>query len=268
MDSDMNDLRGKIIGILSRGPALLIDVSEGIERDSLQTEAILDYFVGNGELRKTVRRYGTSPVYFLEKDKDAAVAKLLQVLNGQEKELVGKIRAAGTVKVDDLTPAERYISQNLQDFVKRITAQDDQTGERVEYIYYYALSLDQLKELINTQIYGKRPSARKEKTVVPKKSGIKKQLEVGENVVRTLMSNHFENPLRVDRDLFVCEYGEHRIKVVVQLIDKKKLTSRDFVKIAGYATLHKTVAFILTNAESVSGDKKLGNMVTIVRTGF
>ncbi len=263
----MSDLHNRIMNILSRGPALLIDIAETIDRDSMQTAAILDYFVGTGEIKKTVRRYGTSPVYFIEKDRDAAVDKLIQTLNGGEKELVAKIKEEGAVKVPDMSPAERYISQNLQDFVKRITAQDDQTGEKVEYVYYYSLDLGQLKALINKQTNPKKQPQKQERAQAQTvRKPVKKEPELDDRAGNILLTNHFDSPVKVGKDLYLCEYGPHGVHVVVQIISKDKLSSKDFMKIVGYATMHKTIAFIITNAEKITGEKKFGNTLNIVRT--
>ncbi|MEM0143221.1 MAG: hypothetical protein QXL94_04640, partial [Candidatus Parvarchaeum sp.] len=92
MMEDINEIYNKIISKLREGPSLILEIAERIEKDTLQTQTIVDYFIGKGEIKKTIRKFGSSPVYFLEKDREKALNLLMQTLNNQEKALVAKIR--------------------------------------------------------------------------------------------------------------------------------------------------------------------------------
>ena len=157
---ELDEIYSKILSMLERGPCLTIDVAEAIGKDTTQTAAILDYYAGQNTISKTERRYGTSAVYYLKKDIDAAMDKIYQTLNNNEKTLVNKMKNIKLIKVEDLSPAERYISRSLNDFLKNVAAKDSETGKRVDYMYYYKLSLDDVKRLMN----GERESSPAPKT--------------------------------------------------------------------------------------------------------
>ncbi len=122
---DINEIYDKIIGKLNEGPSLILEIAERIEKDTLQTQTIVDYFAAKGEIKKTSRKFGSSPIYFFEKDREKALNLLMQTLNNQEKALVNKIREKKVINMESLSSAERYISQNLTDFMKKVSAQEN-----------------------------------------------------------------------------------------------------------------------------------------------
>ncbi|MGC8533258.1 MAG: hypothetical protein ACP5MV_01340 [Candidatus Parvarchaeum sp.] len=259
---DINEIYDKIIGKLNEGPSLILEIAERIEKDTLQTQTIVDYFAARGEIKKTSRKFGSSPVYFLEKDREKALNLLMQTLNNQEKALVAKIRDKKVVNMESLSSAERYISQNLTDFMKKVSAQDNQTGQKADYLYEQGLSLDAVKSLINSKDEKPKPAQRE--------ANIKKTKEHKEPVKQEfneiLIKNGFEEPKEIEKGVFLCFYGQHRIKVIVQILNKKSIVKKDFINAMGYSTVYKTIAFILTNAEKIAGNKSFGNMVNVIKT--
>ena len=262
MDADINELKSRITGFLSRGPNFIVDISENIEKDTMQTAAILDYFVARGEISKTERKFGTSPVYFLEKDRDAALSRLLDSLNPNERAIISKIKSAGVAKLDELSPMERYLIQGLGDFIKKITAADRDTGRKVDYIYYYKLSLDDIRNIINPPAKEQKTVAKlRQKTVEP----LPKASAGGE--IALLEQNGFTDPEKVDKGVYLCSYGPHALKVIASIIEKSPLKKKDIAKVAGYSSAYKTVAFILTKTDKVSGKKPYGNSINIIKIG-
>ncbi len=257
---DINEIHDSLIEFISRGPALILEMAERIEKDTLQTQTIVDYFVGKGEINKTTRKFGSSPIYFMEKDRNKALDMLMQTLNNQEKALVLKIRQNKVINMDSLAPAERYISQNLGDFMKKVSAQDNQTGQKAEYVYEQELSLDDVKKLINGKEEREKP---KEITVSSKKHEKKKTQDT--HYDEQLKQNGFEVLEETEKDVFLCGYGPRNIKVVVQILNKKSINKKDFINAMGYSTLYKTITFIITNADKISGNKGFGSMVNIIK---
>ncbi len=260
MESDINEIRNLIISFLQKGPNFVVDISENIGKDTMQTSAILDYFVGNGDISKTERHFGTSPVYFLEKDRDAALAKLSEGLNSNEKAVINKVKQAGVVNLEDLSPMERYVIQGLGDFIKKISATDRETAKKVDYAYYYKLSLDDIRASINPT--AKAANSKQPKTV--QKSRAKKP-ENGITIAPMLQENGFLNPETIDKDVYLCEYGPHAIKVVVGVIEKSPVSKKDLARIAGYSSAYKTIAFALTRTDKVPGKRQYGNSMNIIK---
>ncbi len=272
MTSEIDDIYDGIVQLLSHGPALTVDIAENLRKDTVQTSAILDYYVGKGEIGKTQRRYGTSNIYFLPQDRDIAIAKLYGTLDGNEKALVNKIKTTGVVRSSDLAPAERIISQSLGDFIKRVSARDSDTGEKVDYIYYYTLSLDEVKRSINV-LPAAKTSVQVRQHTAGHGEGIPKQVrkpsarsgELTPEVKNMLFANGFSGVTRIGSDVYYCDYGQNRLKVVVVLSNKPTLKKKDLIKVAGYASAYKTVAFVLTHASKLPDSKEYGNSINFVR---
>lgn len=259
---DINEIYDRIMGKLNEGPSLILEIAERIEKDTLQTQTIVDYFAAKGEIKKTSRKFGSSPVYFLEKDREKALNVLMQTLNNQEKALITKIREKKVVNTESLSSAERYLSQNLTDFIKKVSAQDNQTGQKADYLYEQGLSLDAVKSIINSK--DEKPKPMQHETTA-KKTGENKE-PVKQEVNETLIKNGFEEPKEIEKGVFMCLYGQNRIKVIVQVLNKKSIAKKDFINAMGYSTVYKTVTFILTNAEKIAGNKSFGNMVNVIKT--
>ncbi|MCL4398387.1 MAG: hypothetical protein M1322_02325 [Candidatus Parvarchaeota archaeon] len=261
---DINEIYDKIMEKLREGPSLILEIAERIEKDTLQTQTIVDYFAAKGEIKKTARKFGSSPVYFLEKDRERALNLLMQTFNSQEKALIAKIRERKVVNVESLSSAERYISQNLADFMKKVSAQDNQTGQKADYLYEQGLSLDVVKSVIN--------SKDEKQKQIPHETSVKRTKESKEladqKFYEVLIKNGFQDPKEVERGVFLCSYGQYKIKSIVQVLNKKAITKRDFINAMGYSTMYKTITFILTNADKISGNKSFGNMVNVIKTSI
>ncbi|MCL5101429.1 MAG: hypothetical protein M1348_02360 [Candidatus Parvarchaeota archaeon] len=269
MGSEIDEIFLKVSNLLSRGPALTIDIAEYIGKDTTQTSAILDYYVGKGDIGRTERRYGTSAIYYLGKDLDLAINKLYETLNGNEKTLVNKIKNAKVLGREDLTPAERYILKALMDFVKIVSAKDSETGETIEYIYYYSLSLKEVSDILNT------PKHKMIKSGVISHIAEVKHSKAKRGPIQTLPTTEVKNMLfgygfsgvdKVDPGVYICEYGPNRLKSIVIMAMKANLTKKDFIKFAGYAASYKTVSFIITNAKKIADYSEYGNIINIIKT--
>ncbi|MCL5009481.1 MAG: hypothetical protein M1433_00650 [Candidatus Parvarchaeota archaeon] len=266
---ELDEIYSKILSMLERGPCLTIDVAEAIGKDTTQTAAILDYYAGQNTISKTERRYGTSAVYYLKKDIDAAMDKIYQTLNNNEKTLVNKMKNIKLIKVEDLSPAERYISRSLNDFLKNVAAKDSETGKRVDYMYYYKLSLDDVKRLMN----GERESSPAPKTKQIQKTESKQRASkrtklsepIPEEVKNMLFGHGFSGVNRVEQDVYQCEYGQNRFKTIVIVSMKPTITKRDLIKFAGYAAAYKTVVFVITSARKISDYSEYGSIINVIK---
>ena len=262
----MDQLLSQIMTILSRGPALTIDVSESIGRDTSQTSAILDYYAGKNDISRTNRKLGSSPVYFLEKDRDIALNRLFSTLNGKEKTLVDKIKAQRVVKSAELSPVERYISSSLDDFIKKAVVKDSESDQQFEIVFYYKLSGDEVKAIISNQA-----APRTKSSVVPQATPVKMRVNrsaksaSSQQDIELLSRFNFKEPSRLDKAVYLAKYGEYNLNVVVLISYKSNLSKSEIVRAVGYATEHKTVSFIITTAKKVTGRISEGNLVNIIK---
>jgi hypothetical protein len=251
--------------MLMAGPALTIDIAERLGRDTGQTSAILDYFVKREELGRTERGYGLSYFYFLLQDKDKAISRLYETLNQQEKSLVNKIRDAQVADSEDLSPAERYLSQNLTDFIKKVSAMDRETKKGVEYYYYYKLSTDDVRSIINGEKAKTRQQGIRNLQETSRLPAAKKlALRMLEPEI-DLSKYGFSEPSRISKNVYMCNYGEHTLRVTVMVINKKSINKNDLIKAEGYASSNKTAVFILTTATKIAEKRQYGNLVNIIK---
>jgi DNA-binding MarR family transcriptional regulator len=269
MASEIDDIHSKIMDFIARKPALTVDIAEHIGRDSDQTSAILDYFVAKKELQRSDRRYGTSAIYYLEKNRDAAMEMLYNILSTEEKALVSKIKATKVINSATLTPAERYISKSLTDFIKTISAQDSETKQKIDLLYYYTLSLEDVSAFLNQS---KKPEKINQKTAIAresKKLNEETRLKVAEPLtpeIKNMLLNYgFSGAMRIEPDIYYCDYGQNKLRVVVIVSKKISITKKDLIKFAGYATAYKTVIFVLTTARKIIDYSGYGNSINFIK---
>jgi hypothetical protein len=258
---DINEIHNNIMGRLDKGPAMVLEIAESIEKDTLQAQTIVDYFVSRGEIRKTQRKFGSSPVYFLEKDHEKALEILMQTLNSQEKTLIAKVRESKVINLDSLSSAERYLSQNLTDFIKKVSAQDNQTGEKSDYIYEQSLSLDDVKNIINKK---GSDTGNENKPKLQKRLENISKASPPVSMTDLLGRNGFKNPKNIEKNVFLCDYGKNDTKVIVQILKKKIINKKDFINAMGYGSAYKTITFIITDAQKIANGKSFGSMVNII----
>jgi hypothetical protein len=263
--SSLESLRSKIESLLSRGPALIGDIAEAIGKDTTQTSVILDYYASSGKIFKTIRKYGLSPVYALSKD--LALNKLYETLSPAEKRIVDKFKSNRIIKGDDLSPAERYMLQSLTDFVNKVTAVDRDTGKQVDVYSYYQLSEEDIKRELNKGQEVEQAKQYGSKEVKPKvsRSASRPAKVDNEDEVNLILSNNFSRPEKLSKGVYLALYGPHNVPVIVAVIMKSSLTKKDLLKLLGYLTEKKTIAFILTNASKVSGLEGYGSSINIVK---
>ncbi|MCW1301550.1 MAG: hypothetical protein OH316_00210 [Candidatus Parvarchaeota archaeon] len=264
--NSLEGLRSKIESLLSRGPALIGDISEAIGKDTAQTSVILDYYASAGKIFKTRRKYGLSPVYSL--DRDAALGKLYESLSIAEKKIVDKFKSNGLIRGDELTSAERYLLQSLEDFVKKFTAIDRDSGEKVDMYSYYKLSEEDIKRELNK---GKES----EPVGYYKANGMeantpRRQAKTAHNASSTdeinlILSNKFIRPEKLSKNIYIAGYGQYNTQVIVAVMLKSSLTKKDILRVLGYSTDKKTIAFILTNASKITGLEGYGSSINIVK---
>jgi hypothetical protein len=271
MASEINEIYSKISEFLSRGPALTIDIAGYIRKDTTQTSAILDYYVSRGSLNRIERRYGTSAIYYFKEDREKALDKLFQTLNSNEKNLINRVKSAKVIKSEDLSPTERYLSKSLTDFIKSVSAKDSETEEKIDYLYYSELTLDEVKAAINPPTAQRLPVAREKNTKqretqqsrVAKKAGtIDSSSPETKNM---LLSYGFSDASMIEKDIYLCDYGPSRLKVIVIFSNKNSLTDKDFIKFAGYAESYKTVSFVITASQKIGDYSKYGNVINIIK---
>ncbi len=261
----MDQLLSQIMTILARGPALTIDVSESIGRDTSQASAILDYYVSRNDISRTARKLGSSPIYFIEKDRDIALNRLFSTLNGKEKTLVDKIKTLKVVKSADLSPVERYILGGLDDFIKKAVVKDSESNQQFEIVFYYKLSGEEVKTIISGQNTRHiKPSAPEQVQAKTHSVRTAKQSNPQQDI-ELLLRFGFKEPSKLDKSVYLAKYGDYGLNVVVLIIYKTSLSKSEIVKAVGYATEHKTVSFIITTAKKVAERGAQGNLVNIIK---
>lgn len=260
MEDDINSLYNEIKAFLMRnGPSLMVDIASYIKKDTMQTGAILDYFVGRGMLSKTSRKYGFSSIYFLQEQKDLALSKLYEILNSNEKAIVNKFKERKVIDAEELMPAERYLIQNLSDFIKKLTAVDSETNQKKELFAYYNIPNENIKQIINE----KQTQVKKRERTQAQKQSVTVEKSVQGNIENMLSASGFESPIKLEKNIFIAKYGQYKVNVIVGVYPKKKPNKSDIAKVAGYATKNRTIAFILTNTVNLTHD--YGNLINIIQ---
>ena len=107
------------------GPSLPVEVSKSTNENVLFASAILAGLLSQKLVKTSSRKIGNSSLYYVTGQEDSVRERVYPKLNDREKQLLEKIKQAGFIKESDLTPAERFFSQDLKDFVERVEQKNE-----------------------------------------------------------------------------------------------------------------------------------------------
>jgi hypothetical protein len=112
------DNYSKIVKFLSEnGPSHPIQVGKVLNKDSFMTSAILSEVLSKGSVKKSKKNVGNTPIFYLEGQEDKAMKILEDSLNLIERKILKSFRERKVVADQEVTVQERFVLQNLTDFV-------------------------------------------------------------------------------------------------------------------------------------------------------
>lgn len=114
---DLSEIKNKIISFLEEnGPSLPAQIARHIGTDMIFASAFLSELCSEKRIETTNMRVGSSPIYFLESQKEMLEKYASQYLKSKEKEAFERIKERGILKEEDQEPAIRVALKEIKDF--------------------------------------------------------------------------------------------------------------------------------------------------------
>jgi len=134
------------------GPLLLMDVAKKLGVESYLAGAIISTLAGRGDIKQSFRKIGASPIYFSKGQEQRVRDMLFKGLNDLEKKALDRIRELKVAFQDDLYPQERYLMNDLKDFVSQIKVKDGDI--ELNCWRHYSVSDEEFEERVGSKIQG------------------------------------------------------------------------------------------------------------------
>jgi len=223
------------------GPSHPIQVNKVLGLDSFTASAILKEMLEEGLIKRSVKRVGGSPLYYLEGQEERMREMVLKSLNPVERKVVEEVRDKGFLFQEELPPQARYVINELRDVLIPLRARLG--GEEKVLWKFYKVSNEEVERRL------KRREAKEKEEVkkVEKEVDVEERLsELGEIVGKEMVKRGevryllvTRGPLRQryivihkkkskisDVDLNNAYAESVRLKTPVILVSKGKLTKK------------------------------------------
>ncbi|MFH1802347.1 MAG: hypothetical protein ABH864_02740 [archaeon] len=146
--------------IRSRGPALPVQVAKAINFSPLFAGAFLSELKGEGKLKMSNLRVGSSPLYYLP-GQEAQLEKFVPYLNEREKEAFQKLKKEGVLEDAGQDPVIRVALRAIKDFAVPVKVRVN--GEQKLVWKHFSLNDDEIMDALG----GPKKAPEPEKLVEP-----------------------------------------------------------------------------------------------------
>jgi hypothetical protein len=208
----------KILGLVRMGgPVLPIKVSKALDVETYLAGALLSTLVGNGHLKLSHKKIGSSPIYYIPGQEPKVREMLYTELNDLEKKTLERIKEMKVALESDLYPQERFLLKGLIDFATPLTLTFN--NETLNIWKYNVVSDEELNQLLKSRFDKKeaQPSS-------PAPENVPAQIKVEEPKLAEpkteSLSTVFETPEKPARKRKAKAPSEF-IKKVRQYLDDK-----------------------------------------------
>jgi hypothetical protein len=152
----LNEKEEKIMQLVRMsGPTLPNAVAKQLNTEIYLASAILSGLVQNGHLKLSSRRIGSSPLYYVPGQENRVRERLHKELNELEKKTLERVKDLKVAFTEELYPQERFLVNELKDFVEALTLNSD--GQELKLWKHYSVSQDELNSIINSKLHKIEP---------------------------------------------------------------------------------------------------------------
>lgn len=274
--------------IQQNGPALPIDITQVIGKDSMISNAFLSEMTSKGLVKRSNRQIGNSLLYFLPGQEGIVRKRLSETLNNNERALIQKFERERVIFNNELEPMERYLMNRLLDFLVpiNITFQGEKLlcyktavldDQELHSIIERKLKLFQpeqtqtFKEPVKTikQEIPKRTITKKTKK--PKKDITDQLLEKAVSVISSMGGNVIgKEVVSKNREIDVtAQMGSTGTRYLFKIRNKKTLTEKDLsLAFAQVMDKKKPIILLVTGTLSKAAqkfkEKSCGELVKVI----
>jgi hypothetical protein len=172
----LQDKETKVLQIIqSDGPKLPTELTKAVGVESYIASAILSTLVKNGHLHNSNRKIGSSLIYYIDGQEETVRQMLLKELNVTELKALETIKKMRVALENELYPQERYLMNDLKDFVTQLKLKTDDNQD-ITCWKYYEVSDEELKNIVKSKLVPKKePEAVKEELILIKEKTVRKK---------------------------------------------------------------------------------------------
>jgi hypothetical protein len=273
--------------VKQKGPSFPIDIANLLGSDSIIAAALLSEMVSKNYVKKSNRRIGDSLLYYTDGQGENVRRRLFETLDENEKRLVQKFETSKILSPQELEPMERYIINDLRDFIIPLVV--TYKGTDISFFKFHSILDNEIHALLEKKI---KPTEKSEtpkipeiskrqvsqKTIVPKKQQpIKKpdiRSDVREKALQTISKLRGrilnEKVIRKDREMdFLVEMTDIGTKHMFKVRNKKTITDKD-ISLAFAQVMEKKLPMVLLVTGNLSKkaqkykDDSCGDLIKIV----
>ena len=215
--------------VLTHGPCTPIDVSKATGLDSFLSSAILASLANNNYIKVTKMKYGTSPLYYTDKQEAKAREILISTLSQLQKKVLDIIKQNRILLDDNVSPQERLMFKELPDFVKFLEVHFNDKDYKIWT--YYNVSEDEIRSFFGNKKV-KKPEVKKVKIEKPKEKKVKKIVpnEFFDSIINKFNLEIIKENRKRNEDVLLVNLTNQLGNEKCILVIKEKITQNDLMK--------------------------------------
>ncbi len=265
--------------IEKEGPVLPAEITAELNTNTIILSAVLSELVKDGEVKFSHKKIGNSPLYFIPGQEKDVRERLLSHLKLPEKKVLEFFKKNKLVLKSNLTPQQRFVVNQLKDFVKPVEIKIK--GDEKTFYKYYSLKMSVIEDELKRMSNPKKKKKKKKKKKEEKKSQ-KKLVEDDEelkinNQVQKIFEKLNIKPLskEVIRKGSEVDYigitrDDISQKYLIKFKKRKRLNDKDLSLYFLKSLEEKMPCIIVTKARLTKKAKKMmetdiGEMVKVVK---
>lgn len=248
--------------VKQKGPSFPIDIASLLGSDSIIAAALLSEMASKNHIKKSNRRIGDSLLYYIGGQEEDVRRRLSETFNENEKRLIQKFETSKILSPQELEPMERYIINDLRDFIIPLVV--TYKGTDISFFKFHSVFDNEIHALLEKKIkptekleIPKIPEISKkqisQKTVVSQKSETIKKPDIRSDIrektlqiiskLRGKILN--EKVIRKDREIdFIVEMTDLGTKHMFKMRNKKTITDKD-ISLAFAQVMEKKLPMVL-----------------------
>lgn len=231
----------KVLQIIqTAGPKMPTEIAKILGIDTYITSAILSSLVKSGYIKSSLRKIGSSQIYYVGGQEENVRNMLFNELNDLEKKTLEHIKELKVAFESDLYPQERFLLNDLKDFVTQIKVRLD-NGEEITCWKYYNVPEEEMKDIINSRLFvSKKTEAEKPQVVGTPQVVEKPKHEVK---VKRAVSSDFSEKVK-----------NYLLNIDAQIVNTIRSKANEVVLIVNIPTIIGSQKFLLfaLNKKSIS----------------
>lgn len=215
-------MKQKIVQLIQKiGPIVPTDISKELGIDSYVASAIISEMVRDGLILYSHKKMTTSPLYYLKGQEELVRKRLTSILKIPEVNILDFFKANKLVAKDNLEPQQRYMVDELNDFITPMVLKIN--GEDKEFYKHYSISeLDVIEKFKKWEQEKNKPDRKEVETE-----------RVHEEKQKKIIESDIEEEIKISKNQKIDSASDKFFMKndleIIEALTIKKSTEYDFV---------------------------------------